>query len=256
MKRSRKADFAARPEGAGGQEQAKFDPRSLSEEEKIERVLQALRDGRETNARKRYEEALRDLEGAERRVDEKMEQIIEHIRDEMPAEMRYSSHMTAFHENANGTLDALTVWHAKASEEVCALMEQLKTAEIHLLTGLQWAGLSGELRLEALQAMGQSLDLATASSVLEVLPEASRNHALRWQREINQGSAWVCSASTGEVPRALIDKGYCMQGKVASESEYHSSPGRDDLSAGSPGTPSFVRAIMGEAWLVWLQQQE
>lgn len=129
-----------------------------------------------------------------------------------------------------------------------------------------WEGCTPEQRREAMKKHATSLDpqLAELGTIdpLDFLPAASKQWVLDWQQAINTGAAFAVSPQVEYVAHSTIKRGYCLVAPNAiahPETEHHEKwiqPGRDDMEPGSAGTPSFVRAMMGQRWLDWLLANE
>lgn len=164
----------------------------------------------------------------------------------------HSATMTMMDKDASGKYVARTIFFAEPTEAVLALMVSRPV----IFTGLVWNGLSMSERLELLETAKQDQSLMVASSVLEVLPPATLDFILGWQKAINSGDAWLSSNSVCEAGEWMVSCGYCLSGKISTQNDFAMKPSRDELQPGKPGTPAFVKAMMGEAYLVWLLQQD
>lgn len=222
--------------------------KDLPQEEKERRVREALADAK---ASRIIDEVLDDLK---KEIEEAAQQheLLEACKNSLPHELRHSAFMSMVVKNPNGEPEIRNLVIARATEAVQVLMDQ----EPLLFTGLMWDGLDMPGRLQLLEKQNSDASIALGGSVLEALPGASLDYIQGWQRVINSGDAWDSSRTVGNQASFLIEEGYTLLGTKGYSGAYCDVPSRDDLPAGKPGTPGFVKAIMGEAYLVWLRQQE
>lgn len=70
------------------------------------------------------------------------------------------------------------------------------------------------------------------------------------QRAINSGSAWSFQGSYGRTMMEAIKGGYCVLG-TASARDYYGNriPSRDEVKAGTMGSPDYVLEHQGSDWL-------
>lgn len=215
----------------------------LSEDEKAERVGQAMREARA--AAQTDEDEARNKSYLKLLLDAKANR---------PKELEHAAVMTMLTHNPGEEPELHQVVLAKPHP----LVTQLMNLTVDLVTGLQWEGMPLSERAVFLSSTNQGQSLIGATSVLEVLPELSRNYLLAWQGLISDpsGHIWACSDSVGREGRHLITEGYCLLPHDGIETELTTMPSRSEVPQGSQGTPAFVQAVMGQAYLVWLQQQE
>lgn len=216
-------------------------PRDLTEEEKAERVGQAMREARAY------------AEDQERRAKSKeYYDLILQAREERPPELRHASSFEGVIDNPSGKPTVIMEVIGKSNAEIARLMGEEPT----VFTGLQWNGLDARERIETLRAIGGDTSRVTAESVLEVMPDATRDFLLAWQKQINGPDTWTSQDDVGQTAMELVEKGFCMLPRARIITPWNNIRGRTDVPPGSPGTPAFVKAVMGEAYLVWLTQQE
>lgn len=73
------------------------------------------------------------------------------------------------------------------------------------------------------------------------------------QRAINSG-AWALQGSYGRIMMDAINSGYCMLGQNRARDYYGNTiPARDDVQAGTKGSPEFVEAHHGAEWRAMME---
>ncbi len=215
----------------------------LSEEEKAERVGQAMREARAAAQEEEQKAYSRSA----------LRALMEH-RNRRPKELEHASVMEYVIANPGEDMFIDTIVLDRPSRDLVTLMEITPTR----FTGLQWDALDASFRAEMLTQLGEDLCKVTASSVLEALPSMTLDYLLGWQRQINHPSAnvWTCGQTCIDQAYLLITDGFCLRPTQTLDTRVGLVDGRDDVPPGSSGTAAFVKAVMGEAYLVWLQQQE
>ena len=133
-------------------------------------------------------------------------------------------------------------------EKATAAMVRLVQAEPVLITGIVWQNLSDAQRARFAAQAGRDI----AVDILDMLPPASRDYLTEWQRLINRGSCWNTAGSVGKAARRLIDAGFCLDAIARTSGKYHDGHSRGEALAGAPGSPAFVRTMMGERYLAWI----
>lgn len=69
------------------------------------------------------------------------------------------------------------------------------------------------------------------------------------QKAINSGSAWSLQGSYGRAMMAAIEAGYCMLGRQPARDYWGSRiPSRDEVKAGTKGSPEYVARRFGDEW--------
>lgn len=130
-----------------------------------------------------------------------------------------------------------------------ALMEE----PVLLLTGIEWSGMAMAAQLDCLMAIDLPTDLIGTSDVLAVLPEQTKSYLTGWQQQVNDGSCWHTSGSIGREASELIHAGYILMSKEGVEDWIgNPMPTRDQVRAGAPGGPLYVKTMMGQAYLDWI----
>jgi hypothetical protein len=181
--------------------------------------------------------------------------------------LRKKVHEEAPHSAWIGGIDSekMEMRYAILIEAPARLIELMEADRNTFMTNIpMWESIDREQRLELIERFSLSPAFADVDRVdpFDLLPPASKDWILGWQREINSGSAYTVSETIGQSADRLIEHGYAMAAVntvVHAPTEYvgeFEQPGRDDLMPGAPGTPAFVRAMMGERYLEWLLAQE
>lgn len=87
-------------------------------------------------------------------------------------------------------------------------------------------------------------------NAIEGITEADEMDAyLALQRAINSGSAWSLQGSYGRAMMTAIEDGYCMLGRQPARDYWGSRiPSRDEVKAGTKGSPEYVARRFGDEW--------
>lgn len=150
---------------------------------------------------------------------------------------------------ADGGLQPITETPAKPSPILVSLMQEPPI----LMTGLEWADMAIAVKVDIMIEVGSPVEAVQDPEILGAMPEETRIWLTGWQQQVNQGTCWNTAGSIGRQADELISDGFILLGKEATKGFYGSAvPGRDDVRSGSPGSPRFVQAMMGDAYLAWI----
>ena len=126
-----------------------------------------------------------------------------------------------------------------------------------LFTGAEWTGMAIADRLELVMQHGVSDEIILADDVTKALPAPSRLYIERWQRLINAGDIFNMEGALGRFANSLIQRGFCLLARQQTRTTYFGPmPGRLDVAPGSPGSPGYIKALMGQEYLAWIEAVE
>lgn len=123
-----------------------------------------------------------------------------------------------------------------------------------LVTGIQWTGMQMAGRIAIMAAWGSPAQNAISQDVMDIFPAETREYIAFWQRQINNGSCWNTSGFIGRQANELIHQGFCLLGPEPTKNFYGSlEPSRHQVDPGTPGSPLYVKTMMSQAYLDWLE---
>ena len=124
-----------------------------------------------------------------------------------------------------------------------------------LCTGLVWNNLPIAERMELTRELGLPAASAIANDIASALPKESQDHLAYWQQQINDGLCWHTSGSIGAYADSLMRAGFLLMSHQPIVDYWGKQvPERTEVQPGMPGSAVYVRALMSEAYLQWIDQ--
>lgn len=143
--------------------------------------------------------------------------------------------------------------HQVLGEAPPHLQELIEQEPPFMCTGVMWNNMAMAGRVELCAAGHLPDEIALCSDVYEILPDETDTYLAQWQRVINSGICWNVAGHVGRRARFLQEQGFLLEAPEYVKGTWNDGISRHDVPPGLPGSPAFVRTMMGEAYLSWIE---